>query len=60
MGARPAGGPPLRGGLDDAAPAMIPTIPAVMNANYDAVGVRITSLAAAIKNRAVGFEHGGT
>ena len=27
-------------------PAMIPTIPAVMNAIYDAVGVRITSLPA--------------
>jgi CO/xanthine dehydrogenase Mo-binding subunit len=27
-------------------PAMIPTIPAIMNAIYDAVGVRITSLPA--------------
>ena len=27
-------------------PAMVPTIPAVMNAIYDAVGVRITSLPA--------------
>ena len=27
-------------------PAMVPTIPAIMNAIYDAVGVRITSLPA--------------
>jgi CO/xanthine dehydrogenase Mo-binding subunit len=27
-------------------PAMVPTIPAVMNAIYDAIGVRITSLPA--------------
>jgi CO/xanthine dehydrogenase Mo-binding subunit len=27
-------------------PAMIPTIPAIMNAIYDAVGVRITALPA--------------
>jgi CO/xanthine dehydrogenase Mo-binding subunit len=28
-------------------PAMVPTIPAIMNAIYDAVGVRITDLPAA-------------
>jgi len=27
-------------------PAMVPTVPAIMNAIYDAVGVRITSLPA--------------
>ena len=49
-------------------PAMIPTIPAVMNAIYDAVGVRITALpatpesvlaainAAAIKEKAARLE----
>ncbi len=49
-------------------PAMIPTIPAVMNAIYDAIGVRITTLpatpekvlaainAAAIKEKAARFE----
>ena len=32
--------------LTSAPPAMVPTIPAIMNAIYDAVGVRITELPA--------------
>ena len=42
-------------------PAMIPTIPAVMNAIYDAVGVRITSLPATPEKvlEAIGSESAG-
>jgi CO/xanthine dehydrogenase Mo-binding subunit len=38
-------------------PAMVPTIPAVMNAIYDAVGVRITSLPATPEKILEGLRH---
>jgi CO/xanthine dehydrogenase Mo-binding subunit len=41
-------------------PAMVPTIPAVMNAIYDAVGVRITSLPASPERILEGLRHKGS